>query len=384
MKLRRFDTLFLRLFVLMWVTLVLSHFLAYVSVTPASPPPEAGRPGQPGLPPLPSLPPGSPFTQAAPSGPPPGPRSPDTPPQTSATAAVPEPHRPGLPPGALWLDYGLRALVIALGAALGARWIASPMRRLARASGELADQLARPAGAVPQLDERRGSIEVRETARVFNDMARRIRAQFDARGLQMAAVSHDLRTPLTRLRMRVEGLSGEAARQAVADVLEMDTMIESTLGVLREQQIAGLAQSIDLSALLQALADDRSEQGESVQVDLPERLKVLAHPVALKRALDNLVGNAVRHGGGARVRAVSRGATVLVHVDDDGPGIPPEQLEQVFAPWTRLEGGVPRAGFGHGLGLAIARDLIERDAGQVQLSNRNEGGLRATVTLPAG
>lgn len=376
MRIRRFDTLFLRLFVLMWVTLVVSHFVAYLSVTPGMPPP-----GQPGrfdlqrLPTLPSLPPGSPFTQPpTPSGSPPDAR-PGPPPWS------PPPGRE-LPTAALWLDYGVRMLVIALGAALGARWLSAPMRRLARASEDLADQLARPTPTVPVLDEQRGTVEVRAMARVFNQMATRIRAQFDARGLHMAAVSHDLRTPLTRLRMRLEHLTDKVARDAVADVHEMDALIDTTLTVLREQQGASPAQPVDLAALLQALADDSTEQGAPVSVEVPASLKVRAHPAALKRALGNLVSNALRHGGSAHLVATRNETHVLVHIDDNGPGIPPDRIERVFAPWVQLGDGGSRGGFGHGLGLAIARDLIERDAGTVTLANRTDGGLRATVALP--
>ena len=352
--LRRFDTLFVRLFLLMWATLVASHLIAFVSVVPSEP----GTLLPEHLPTLPSLPPGNPFGEPEP----------------------PAPEPPGLPRELLWLDYGLRALVIAAGAALGARWLSAPMRRLARAADALGARLGR--GGTPEpLDDARGTREVRDTARVFNQMATRLQEQFDARSLQMAALSHDLRTPLTRLRMRLEPLP--EARAALADLREMDEMVDATLAVLREQRDGQPARPVDVGALLQALVDDLAALGHRATLDgMPAPLRARARPAALRRIVGNLVGNALRYGGAARV-ALRPGTdgTVEVWVDDDGPGIPPEQLARAFEPWVRLDdAGHPRAG--HGLGLAIARELAERDGATLVLDNRPEGGLRARLRLP--
>jgi protein-histidine pros-kinase len=394
MTLRRFDTLFLRLFLLMWVTLVASHGVAYVLAVPAMEParpgagPAADRLAWSRWPTLPSLPPGNPFVTAGDppaAGPPPDAAPP--PPNHNMHAGPPPPPLiggppsdrstpPALPPKVLWADYALRMLVIGLGALLGARWLSAPMRRLAGAAGTLGQGLG--SGKPPQLDVHRGTQEVRETARVFNRMATRLQEQFDARGLHMAALSHDLRTPLTRLRMRLEALPEAAAQAAVADILEMNAMIEGTLAVLREQQDHSGARVVDVAAMLQALADDLAEQGQAVAMDGAPALHAKAHPAALKRILDNLVGNALRYGGSASLGVVAADGHVVVHVDDNGPGIPPGQLEQAFQPWTRLT----TAHAGHGLGLAVARDLAERDGAQLTLHNRPEGGLRAQLALP--
>ena len=285
-----------------------------------------------------------------------------------------------MPSTALWWDYGIRLLVIALGAALGARWLAAPLRRLSRAAGTLAQGFA-PGKPPPQLDEQRGTQEVRATARVFNRMAQRLQEQFDARSLHMAATSHDLRTPLTRLRMRLESVADPAAAAAIADIHEMNALIDSALAVLREQRDGAAASAIDLGALLQSLVDDLAEQGQAVALAEAAPARVRAHPAALRRIVDNLVGNALRHGGEARLSMQRVENGVALCVDDDGPGIPPEQIEQAFQPWVRL--GTGTAGSGHGLGLAIARDLAERDGGRLTLANRAEGGLRATLVLPA-
>ena len=361
---RRFDTLGVRLFVLMWVVLVAAHAAAHWIAVPSRPPGKLERPSY--LEPFPSLPP-SPLWQK--NGPPP-----------ERAASAPMRLPPNLPPWqSIWVDYGVRLLVIALGAALCARWLAAPMRRLAGAAEALSPGL-RPGQALPALDERHGSREVRATAQVFNQMAQRLQAQFDARGLQMAAVSHDLRTPLTRLRMRLEGLDAPAATAAIADIHEMNALIDSSLAVLREQREAAPPDVVDLLALAQAAVDDLAEQGHDVAVGAADAARVRAHPVALRRIVDNLLGNALQHGRRARVGVEPQGAGVALWVDDDGPGIAPERIAEALQPWVQL---APNGGANHGLGLAIARDLAERDGGTLTLVNRAEGGLRASVWLPA-
>jgi signal transduction histidine kinase len=414
---RRLDTLFVRLFLLMWVTLVAAHLVAYALSVPLSEPAGGMSPldrlDPARLPVLPSLPPmGDPTARRTPppgSGPPPddwGRPPPDLgrlpldasaqPPEghgpLTRDGRVGPPHgtlpaggrAPGGPPGMpgsrsfLWMDYLLRATVIAFGAALGARWLARPMRRLADAAQALQQSLAR-GGALPALDERRGTVEVRETARLFNRMGQRLREQFDARGLHLAAVSHDLRTPLTRLRLRLEALPPAEREAAAQDIATIDALLDDTLAVLREQR-AGEPERVDLGALLQALVDDLAEQGQPVELLPPAPgTLVRARPVALRRVLDNLAGNALRHGGNARLQARWDGDVVELCVDDDGPGIPPEQIARAFEPWVRLR----EQGSGQGLGLAIARDLAERDGATLALANRPEGGLRACLRLPA-
>lgn len=374
MNWRRFDTLFVRLFLLMWLTLVASHLIAFTATAPGNGPPRA-------MPPMPSLPPTGLLEPARPG---PGPGGP--PPHERPFEELfdePPPFHPGMSTGSLWLDYALRALVIALGAALGARWLARPMKKLSAAAASLSDDLNQ-GRAAPHLDEQHGTHEVREAASVFNTMATRLQQQFDARSLQMAALSHDLRTPLTRLRLRLERLGDAQADAAAADLCEMDTMIDDTLALMREQRDAEPPRLVDAAALLQAVVDDHVEQGQDVRIDgaLPP-LRVRAQPVALRRVVGNLVGNALRYGERARVGAVARGDKLEIHVDDDGPGLPPQRIAQAFEPWVRLPGDAARLAHGHGLGLAIARDLAERDGGRLTLVNRPEGGLRALLVLPA-
>lgn len=395
MKRLRVDTLFLRLFVLMWVTLIVSHLMAFVWSIPLTTGGEspATRSDIGHWPALPSLPPGNPFSSGEslgqhrpPEGRPHAAARPDEPPASLRLShGGPAPGGgpgdfPGLPMRTLWLDYTLRALLIGLGAWLGARWLAAPMQRLSSAAAELSQGLGR-GRELPQLDEQHGTREVRETARVFNHMTQRLQHQFEQRSLHMAAVSHDLRTPLTRLRLRIERLPEPAAHAASADIREMNELIDASLAVMREQSGGAPPSVLDLSALLQALVDDLADQGQVVDLASPlPVVRVQVHPATLRRVVGNLVGNALRYGQRAWVSLDLGPDQVAVHIDDAGPGIPPDQLERVLQPWVRLP-GAPRAG-GSGLGLAIARDLMQREGGTLSLSNRAAGGLRATMTLP--
>jgi signal transduction histidine kinase len=366
------DTLFRRLFLLMWFALVASHLLAFSITHQVHTPPGGDARGGPPLPVLPSLPP-----MGAPP-PPPGP-PPD------GEHGAPDPG--GLPAGALWLDYFVRFVAIGVAAWFGARWLSAPMRKLADASEGLSDALGE-GRATPLLDTQRGTLEVRQTAQVFNTMAQRLRAQFDAQSLLMAAISHDLRTPLARLRLRLETMDEQAHGQSqtqrcVADVREMDALIGSVLEMMRDSHARAERQRVDMTALVQSLVDDLAEQGQPVSMSIDTAAAiVLAQPTALARVLGNLIGNALRHGGSTVVSVSVHANEVQVLVDDTGPGIAPDQLEAVFQPFYRIEPSRSRSTGGVGLGLYIARDLAQRNGGCLALANRPEGGLRASLTMP--
>ncbi len=364
------DTLFKRLFVLMWLSLVLSSVVAFNVVTQGpwgGPPPGPGH--NTGLtlstgPVLPSLPP----TPGLPGGPPPEP-----------SQGQGAPH--GLPTPLLLLDYGIRLLIIGAASWWGARWLSAPMQRLVEASQSLASAIGRD-GALPELDQTRGTAEVREAAQVFNAMAQQLGQQYRSRALMVAALSHDLRTPLTRVRLRLESLQAEpAAQRCIADIREMDALIDAVLEVFRESSLSEPSQVTHVLAMVQSLGDDLVEQGHTVTTD-GDAAVIETQPVALRRVLSNLINNAVRYGGLARVSVVEAEDGLRVTVDDDGPGIAPEHLEAVFQPFYRLETSRNRQTGGTGLGLYIARDLVQRQRGSLRLSNRPEGGLRATVFLP--
>ena len=402
------DTLFKRLFLLMWVALVASHLLAFNITMRVHAPPGAQSVGP--MPMLAALPPmgerpgparadrppsdrpdGGPD---APAGPPPGPAPGAAPPDRGTDAAggpgpgpTPDagPGGPGgaLPAAALWLDLSIRFAAIGVAAWFGARWLSAPMRRLAEASEGLGRALGRER-PLPTLDEHSGTHEVRQTAHVFNAMAQQLRAEFEAQSLLMAAISHDLRTPLARLRLRLETMEAQPQTpRCVADVQEMDQMIGSVLEMLRSSHTNAARQRVDLGAVVQSLVDDLAAEAQAVSgaAEMPQAV-VMAEPAALKRMLDNLVGNALRYGSSAHLALTVRDAHAHVAVDDTGPGIAPEQLTRVFEPFYRIESSRNRSTGGGGLGLYIARDLAQRAGGQLTLQNRPEGGLRAELVLP--
>lgn len=370
-----FDTLPKRLAWLMWVTLVVSHMLAFgVVMGTRSPNPAHAHPAsgaadpemppmaRPGLPVFPSLPPMGALGQGQ-----------------------------GLPWSALALDYGVRLLVIGLAAWLGGRWLSGPLRRLGSATAQLGEALraGRPA---PQIEHRSGTREVQQLATDFNAMAAQLQQQFEARALMMAAISHDLRTPLTRLRMRLETQAdGERLReQAVADVAEMNELIDTALSVFRPRSATAREhlQTVDLQALLQAVVDDAADLGQAVsltadQGDGGSDWRVSAHPLALRRVLDNLMGNALRYGDAARLHLHRVDGAVRVDIEDDGPGIDPDLLEAVFEPFVRADSSRHRARGGAGLGLYIARQLAQDMGVSLRLHNREGGGLQAQMRWPA-
>ena len=408
------DTLFKRLFALMWLALVISHVVAFLVVT-RNGPAGAGR-----LPTFPSLPPVS-FSQGADShgpasepdrrgdGAPPdwpggprghgGPGGPGGPPPFSRPDGMggppPMPSNPtpgnggpgpgsqgfGLPTSMAVLDYGIRLLIIGLAAWLGARWLSAPMRRLQSASRTLGQSLARNE-APPQVDERAGTVEVRETAHVFNEMSRQLSDQVHSRALLVAAISHDLRTPLTRIRMRLEASEGDPlAARSVADIHEMDDLIESALEVFRGASAhEEPGETTDVHALVQAIVDDLADLGQPVSVS-GEPAPACVQSAGLRRVVSNLVNNALRYGKRADVSVHPQGDEVHIVIEDEGPGIPEAQLDAVMKPFYRLESSRNRLTGGSGLGLYIARDLIARQGGVLTLANRVAGGLRATIAM---
>ena len=385
---RWWDSLFLRIFLFMWVVLVVSHVVAFTLALPLGTGrgsalerlEEVDRFPMAALPPTDLLnnPRRGPEMRQ-------GPASGQVPVNPQGERGFGDGRR--FPATALWLDYGLRALIIAMGAAVAARWLSTPLRKLAGASGDLSRDLAQ-GKPLPRMDEEAGTVEVRDMARSFNQMAEKLQHQFNQRSLHMAAVSHDLRTPLTRLRLRVEQLPSEAAVAASRDIAEMDELIDASLAVMKEQAGGIQSQRMDLTSLVQSMVDDRSEQGQAVsfiELDAPV-LPVQVHAASVRRIVDNLVSNALRYGKCARLSVDTESHWAVLHVDDDGPGIAPTLREQAFQPWVRLAAhpdqrqDVPQGG--SGLGLAIARDLAEREGGTLELANRQEGGLRATLRLP--
>ncbi|CAM4185661.1 histidine kinase [Paracidovorax anthurii] len=258
----------------------------------------------------------------------------------------------------------------------GARWLAQPLHRLAAAARQLGADIHRP----PLPED--GTAECREASRVFNQMQARIRRQLSERDRFVAAVSHDLRTPLTRLRLRAESLAGEVERTAFTrDIAEMDAMITATLDHLRGVAGAEPLAPLDVRALIESLVDDEQACGHDVRFEGDAR-PLPARAGALRRCLDNLVGNAVRYGGGAEIALEDGPGAVHIRVRDHGPGLSEEHLARVMEPFYRVEASRNRHSGGVGLGLSIARDIVQRHGGTLTLANAPGGGLVATVVLP--
>jgi signal transduction histidine kinase len=260
---------------------------------------------------------------------------------------------------------------------LGIRRLTAPLRTLARA----AERLGRDVNA-PPLEER-GAADVRQTLRAFNEMQARIQRFIEDRTRMIAAISHDLRTPITRLRLRAEFVE-DAEQQAkmLADLDAMETMIRATLGFAREEANQEPRCDLDLVALLRAICEDSPGACLTVEPAGTGTLTINGQPVALRRGFGNLIDNAVKYGHRARVRLSNGGDGAIVEIDDDGPGLPEEELERVFKPFYRVEQSRSRDTGGTGLGLSVARTVFRAHGGDVVLSNLSGGGLRATVTLP--
>ncbi|HVJ43299.1 MAG TPA: ATP-binding protein [Dongiaceae bacterium] len=270
-------------------------------------------------------------------------------------------------------------LTVAVAIALSVFPVYRLTRPLARFT-QAAEALGR--GNLDEPVPERGSIEVRRAAHAFNDMQARIRRLVDGRTQMIAAISHDLRTPITRLRLRAEFVEDpEAQRRMLADLDEMETMIKSTLAFAREDSDREPAVMLDLVALLRDVVEDIPEA--VLQPDLPARYTISGRPLALRRCFRNVIDNAIKYGKRARIGLHEEEKSVLVTVDDDGPGIPEDQRDLVFRPFYRLDASRNRDSGGTGLGLAIVQSIALSHGGEVALSNRPEGGLRVAIRLPS-
>lgn len=275
---------------------------------------------------------------------------------------------------------GTRLLSLALLMAalwFGIRRITGPLRRLAAAADTVGLD-----GAPPALPAE-GPREVRALSEALARMQKRLSDMIADRTRMLVALGHDLRSPITALRVRAEMVDDEETRERmVATLDEMREMVEATLafarGVSRDQPM----EETDLSALLAEIAGEVSETGPPVAFTGSGPVVTALRRTPIRRALRNLMENAQRYGRGARVGLNRSGGAAEITIDDDGPGIPPEDLERVFDPFARLETSRSRETGGIGLGLSIARAILRAHGGDVGLSNRQGGGLRATVTLP--
>lgn len=294
-----------------------------------------------------------------------------------------------------WLDITRRGYVTRRIGVLGTLAIASPLLVLIGLLSMFAAQrLAAPIrdfaiaaerlgvdSAAPPLNER-GPHELRIAIRAFNSMQQRLRRFVEDRTQMLAAMSHDLRTPLHRLRLRAEFIDNdEQQRKVLADVEAMNAMIDATLAFVRDDSKREPREFVDLAILVEDLCEDAADAGAAVTFSGAHGANVHCRPVAVSRAVSNLIENAVKYGSVARVCVTREPDCFSVTIDDDGPGIPPDQHEIVFAPFYRLEPSRNPDTGGVGLGLSVARTIAREHGGEVRLLNRDKG-LRARLELP--
>ena len=270
----------------------------------------------------------------------------------------------------------LLASVLAL-SYVAVRWVVRPLQRLTEAAQALGQDLNRP----PLPED--GPREVQQAARAFNTMQQRLAAFIDERTRMLTALSHDLKTPLTRMRLRADLLDDDEQRlRFESDLKEMEAMVTQTLEFMRGLGGNEPRQPVDMMALLAALQADQQAMGRTVVVEGRTGQPCIVVASLLRRALSNLMDNAVLYGGRATVRVEETPDTLVLRILDEGPGIPEAELGRVFEPFVRLEASRSRATGGTGLGLGIARNIARAHGGDVVLSNRAEGGLEARLSLP--
>lgn len=257
-----------------------------------------------------------------------------------------------------------------------ARRLAAPISAFAGA----AERLGRDPRAPPlELD---GSSEVTAAVAAFNGMQERLRRYVDDRTTMVGAIAHDLRTPLTRLRFRIEAAPEELRGKLEQDIDQMEAMIAATLGFVRDTTRPAARTRLELASLAESVFDEAAETGAEAMLESGERIVVEGDPLALRRLVENLLENAIKYGHRARGRVFAEGGQAVIEIADDGPGIPAQEMERVFDPFYRGEPSRNRETGGAGLGLAVVRSIARAHGGDVTLHNRPGGGLTARVQLP--
>lgn len=270
----------------------------------------------------------------------------------------------------------LVALMVMLASVLMVRWLARPLEQFAAAARSF--HVAGSSETVPEGGPR----EIRALAAAFNDMQARILRQTRTRTQALAAVSHDLKTPLMRVRLRLEDVGDRRLKKALEhDLSEMERMIEATLNYLRGDRSAEETQAFELVALLRSISDDANDLGQDVTMQSPSTVVLRGRRLALKRAITNVVQNAVKYGKRADIAVSVEDDEAVITVRDEGPGVPADKMDSLFEPFVRLETSRNEATGGFGLGLTIAHEIIAAHDGTIVLRNRHEGGLEVEIRL---
>lgn len=280
-------------------------------------------------------------------------------------------------PWRLFLTLVVLLVTVLVLSLVAVRWLTRPLHVLASAADELGRDINRP----PLPEE--GPLEVRRAAHAFNTMQTRLTRFIQDRTRILAAMSHDLKTPITRMRLRAELLEDEDLRDRFEkDLLEMQAMVAQTLDFMRGLGNHEAAQPVDIMALLESLQADNEEMGRKMSIEGEAKRPCLGDPQLLKRCISNLLDNAIVYGKCARVSVEEGPSELTIRIRDEGPGLPEAELEKVFEPFYRLEASRSRETGGTGLGLGIARNIAQTQGGDVHLHNHPQGGLEAVLTLP--
>ncbi len=288
-------------------------------------------------------------------------------------------ERPGIDPWQqrLLLVFGMAILGISPLAWIFSRRLTAPIAQLSAG----AQRLGRDPNA-PPLTIRGGSSEVAGAVAAYNEMQARLQSYVSERTSMVAAIAHDLRTPLTRLQFRAERAPAELRDKFTADIEQMDAMIAGALSFVRDTAPPARRIRIELASLVETAMDDAAQLGGRLTFGPLERVYVVGDPLALKRLLANLIDNALKFGGSAWASVCCGDQMAVVRIEDEGPGIPEHQLRAVFEPFHRLETSRNRDTGGTGLGLAVVQALAASHGGEVMLNNRPGGGLVAELRLP--
>ena len=287
------------------------------------------------------------------------------------------PKESASPPGRLLLTLAVLLLAVLGISVMAVRWVTRPLHVLAAAADELGRDINRP--PLPES----GPLEVRRAAHAFNTMQARLVRFVQDRTRLLTAMSHDLKTPITRMRLRADLLEDDELRgRFEKDLREMEAMVTHTLDFIRGLGGGEVPQALDVMALLESLQADNEEMGRQVVIDGTVHAHYVGIAPLLKRCLSNLIDNAVLYGKSATVIVEDGHDALRLRVLDAGPGLPEAELEKAFEPFYRLESSRNRETGGTGLGLAIARNIAQTHGGDITLHNRPSGGLEAVLTLP--
>jgi signal transduction histidine kinase len=292
------------------------------------------------------------------------------------TAAPLPPLHLGVFVGLIFQTFVLYGFVLLTALYIGGR-LAAPLAELRHAAERFDSR------TTPEPIEEQGPADIQLLIAAFNAMRTRIVAMLDEKDRMLGAIGHDLRTPLASLRVRTELVEDEAERARMAATIDdMNRTLDDILSLARLGRPSEPEQKVDLPALVESVTEEFEDLGADVSVEETDRLTVAMRPNLIKRALRNLIENALKYGERARVRVRSEDGCAVVEVDDEGPGIPDEDIDRMFEAFTRLEVSRSRNTGGAGLGLALARAIVEAHGGSLTLANRAEGGLRAVMKLP--